>query len=124
MHDQSHAIIRLAIHLPNDQNLYFHADDFAEVLDRANRHNSTLMAWFLLNREDSDARNYYYWEIPQHYVFNNSFWTKRRKGGNKVLGRLFTVSFREPEQYYLRLLLLHVKGAVSFEDLRTVGGVT
>ena len=34
------------------------------------------------------------------------------------------MSFREPEQYYLRLLLLHVKGVISFEDLRTVGGVT
>ena len=73
MHDQSHAITRLAIRLLNEQNFCFHTDDFVEIIDRANRHNSTLMAWFLLNKEDSDAGNYYYWEIPQHYGFNNSF---------------------------------------------------
>lgn len=37
--------------------------------------------------------------------------------------RLYAVSPRENEKYFLRLLLLHVKGAVSYEYLRTVGGI-
>lgn len=53
-----------------------------------------------------------------------SGWQDRKRGGDKVIGRMYTVSVSEGERYYLRLLLLHVPGATSFENLRTVHGVT
>ena len=37
---------------------------------------------------------------------------------------MYNVSPKEVERYHLRILLLHVAGAISFEDLRTVDGVT
>ena len=43
----------------------------------------------------------------------------RRRGGNQ-LGRMYTVSPRDTERYTLRHLLLCVRGATSFEKLRTV----
>lgn len=37
-----------------------------------------------------------------------------------IVSRIYTVSPREGERYFLRLLLHHVTGATKFEDLRTV----
>ncbi len=42
--------------------------------------------------------------------------------GETIIGRMYTVSPREGERYVLRLLLLHVTGAKSFVDMRTVDG--
>ena len=36
---------------------------------------------------------------------------------------MYTIHPMEEERYYLRLLLLHVKGATSFEDLKTVNSI-
>ncbi len=42
--------------------------------------------------------------------------------GETIMGRMYTMSPREGERYFLRLLLLHVTGAKSFVDMRTVDG--
>lgn len=36
---------------------------------------------------------------------------------------MYTVSIRDEERFYLRVLLLHVRGATCFQDLRSVDGV-
>ncbi len=41
-----------------------------------------------------------------------------------MIGRIHQVSPKDIKRYFLRLLLLHVKGAVSFEHLRTVNNIT
>ena len=68
-----------------------------------------------------DSRQYFYYQMPSFYTFNTTStkWTVRQRG-HRVIGRMYTVSPREPERYALRLLLLRTKGARSFEDLRTV----
>lgn len=40
-----------------------------------------------------------------------------------MIGRMYSVGLKEGERYYLRKNLLHIKGATSFQDLRTVGEV-
>ena len=42
--------------------------------------------------------------------------------GSNVVSRLYTISPREGERYFLRMLLLHVPGATSYQSLRTVDG--
>ena len=69
MHEQSHTICRLAIHLPDQQRVYFRAGEEAEAVDRESSRKTHLTAWFQLNMEDESAREYLYTEIPQHYVF-------------------------------------------------------
>ncbi len=39
-----------------------------------------------------------------------------------MIGRMYTVSPREGERHFLCLLLLHITGAKSFVDTRTVDG--
>ncbi|XP_061999597.1 uncharacterized protein LOC133716991 [Rosa rugosa] len=76
---------------------------------------------FVMNRI---ARQYLYREFPEHYKWDGRHKTwEARETNQKVIGRIYTVSPSEGEKFYLRVLLNHVRGPKSFEDLRTVDGV-
>lgn len=79
------------------------------------------MAWFLLNHHSVRARSFLYSEIPTHYSFlrTQGIWTPKVRRGN-VISRLYSVSPRDEERFFLRLVLPHIRGATSFEDLRTI----
>ncbi|XP_057296296.1 uncharacterized protein LOC130625260 [Hydractinia symbiolongicarpus] len=123
MHQQSHVVHRLPVHLPNNHIVYFQQGQAEEALDRAADQATKLTAWFVLNAENHDARQYMYPDIPLHFVFNkNKVWKPRQRGHGKSVSRMYSVSPRAGELFYLRMLLLHTPGATSFEDLRTVNG--
>ena len=126
MHEHSHTIIRLPVHLPNQQPVYFQQGHEEEALERSSHGDTQLTAWFKLNVSDETARQYLYTEIPTYYVFNKMHkrWEQRRKGGNNVISRMYSVGPKEGERFYLRMLLLYVPGARNFIDLRTINGVT
>ncbi|CAN6580175.1 unnamed protein product [Malus baccata var. baccata] len=46
-----------------------------------------------------------------------------RMNNHKVIGRIYAVSPNEGEKFYLRILLNHVRGPTSFDDLRTVNDI-
>ncbi len=52
--------------------------------------------------------------VPPEYNFEGS--------GETIVGIMYTVSPREDETYFLRVLLLHITRAKSFADMRTVDG--
>ena len=62
-----------------------------------------------------------YSDFPSHFT-----WKKEKKWGERergdAIGRMYFVSPLAGERYFLRTLLTVVKGATSFEDLRTVDG--
>uniref|UniRef100_A0A0K0FS11 Helitron_like_N domain-containing protein n=1 Tax=Strongyloides venezuelensis TaxID=75913 RepID=A0A0K0FS11_STRVS len=98
-------VVRLAVHLINEE---------CTVADEINNDNnncfkaekgykSTLVAYYNLNKNDINARNYLYNEIPEHY------W-------------IFTVSPMNVELFSLRQLLLHVPEAKCEGDLKFVNG--
>jgi hypothetical protein len=91
-----------------------------EALLRHENSESTLTAWFKLNTVDAYARNILYHKIPLEYRFKSKkSWVRRCSGNDqKVIGRMYMVSPLDGERYYLRLLLLHVKGACNYEDLK------
>ena len=122
MHDKSHIIIRLAVHLPLQQNVCYRNGNEQRALDRGQ--NTTLTAFFKLNQEDVNARQYLYHEIPQHYTFNQQGkkWTRRLRSTAPIIGRIYQVQPSDPQGFALRILLLHWTGVTSFEDLRTVNG--
>lgn len=120
MHEQTHSINVLAVHLPDQQNVNFQPENIESAIERAGNKESTLMAWFTLNNVDATARQYKYTEIPEHFMFNKAQgkWTTRKQGFGSTIGRMHGASVRDAERYFLRLLLLHVRGAKGYHDLR------
>ena len=123
MHDRSHAIIRLPVHLPNQQQITFLPGNEQRALQLAQQRKTKLTAWFDLNNQDPDACSLLYSDIPYNYVFCKNQWSKRQRGSAKIVPRMYTVGVHDLERFYLRLNLLHVAGAKSFEDLRTVNNI-
>lgn len=121
-HDRSHAIIRLAVHLPFEQLIYFKEGKEAEALKKASENPTTLTGWFLLNKENPKARTLRYTELPYHFVWNTSKhqWQNRQHRHDSVIPRIYTVGPKSGERFYLRLLLLHVTGKVII-NYKTVG---
>ena len=122
MHEKSHIIIWLAVHLPLQQAVYYRDGNEERALDVGR--DTTLTAFFRLNEEDENAHQYFYHEIPEHYTFDqrNKRWSPRRRQTGPIIGRIYQVQPSDPQRFALCLLLLRRKGVTSFEDLRTVDG--
>ena len=83
----------------------------------ANVKDTTLLAWFKLNRNDVDARKFRYHEIPEHYVWKPNYtWKPRQQGG--CIGHMYTTNPSQGERHYLHILLHHIPGAMSYADLK------
>ena len=123
MREKSHTIIRLAVHLPLQQNVYYRDGNEQRALQVGRE--TTLTAFLKLNEEDENAHQFLYHEIPEHYTFNKQAkkWHPRRSQTRPIIGRLYQVQPSDPQRFALRLLLLHKRGVTSFEDLRTVDGL-
>ena len=124
MHDRSHAVIRLAVHLPQEQLVYFEEGQEMQAVARTEEKFTHLTAWFELNKINVEARQFLYPEIPFHFVFQSktSSWKRRERGSDKIIPRMYHVVPKDVERYYLRMLLQHIRGAQSFQDLKTVNG--
>ncbi|XP_011859010.1 PREDICTED: uncharacterized protein LOC105556523, partial [Vollenhovia emeryi] len=129
LQEKSHAIIRLPVHLPNEQNVIISNNLNEENLRYALERITMLMDYFDLNKRDIDACQYVYTDIPSYYVFKKvtldgkqvNRWEKRQCRFN-CIGRMYSVSPTEIELFHLRILLLNVKGATSYNELKTVNG--
>ena len=122
MNEQSHVICRLKIHLEDQHPVYFIPGLEEEALQRVEEKDSNLTAWFHLNRRDFQAHDILYKDIPQFYRFTKNKWVRRKRGGEKTIGRIYNVSPNDVERFHLRILLLNVPGATSFGDLKTFEG--
>lgn len=122
LHGESPSVVRLNYHLPNQQRVSFqpNARNMQEVLE-ANRR-TMLTEWFRYNQENEEARQYTFAEAPCHYVWNKQQKRWRPRLRRNVIGRMYFASPRDEERFCLRLLLHHVRGATSFESLRTING--
>ena len=120
---KSHKIERLDVHVENGQNVTFReGENIEEVLERGER--TKLTEYFEVNVRDQEARQYLYTDIPLHCTWQaNKMWKKRVQNRSNIVARMYSVSPRDRERFYLRMLLLHVIGATSFEALRTFEGV-
>lgn len=123
MHDRSHTVMRLPVHLPNQQRITFEEGNEEEAIVAAQTRTTKLESWFHLNATDLTAQEYLYTEIPFNFIYVRNKWQRRQRGGEKVVSRMYTVSPRDEERFYLRTLLLHVRGAESYEALRSFEGV-
>jgi hypothetical protein len=126
-HKQWPTVQRLGCGLPNDPEVQFDGAqqpaEIEEAAANALEAPSHLKSWFKLNAIDAFARTLTYLDIPTHYVWDqsNRQWT-RRKHKMRVLGRMHPVDPTSREAWALRVLLLHSRGCVSADDIRTVCG--
>lgn len=123
-------MFHLAVHLENGQRVYFSAEN-AEQRAAAPSH-TTLTAFFKLSESDVFAKTLLYAEVPTYFTWNASKKEfQQRKHGIRVdghlvkqmyLGCIYTVHPNNAKCFYLRLLLINVRGPTSFQQLRTVNG--
>lgn len=121
MHRHYPAIERMPVHLPNENYITFKAKArMNRVLSQKFLRRTMLTQWFVTNQDYPEARNLTYIEFPSRWKWESEFRTwKRRCHDHGKIGRLNCVHPYVREHYYLRMLLLVVKGARSFEELRT-----
>ena len=87
---------------------------------------TTLTAWFDVNARNhiladgTPARSLLYADFPRYFTWeaSNRAWSEREDG--YAIGRMHSVHPGDHERFYLRLLLNRVRGATSYEDLRTI----
>jgi len=134
MHDKSHAVERLPVHLPRGQHIYFEEGRETEAYQQALSKPSKLEAYFLMNKERTATAGATstgktppmpYQNVPLHFVWRDGAWAPRQRSGytDRVIGRLYSAGVKEGERYYLRVLLQHVHDATCFEDLRLKRGL-
>ena len=113
--------IPLAVHLENGQRVYF-TEQTAMERATARPPPTTLSEFFALCQRDAFAQTLTYADVPRFYTWDQGrkVWSRRKQGSAIVshpgifaaqsFGRVYTVSPRQGESYYLRLLLHEVKG--------------
>jgi hypothetical protein len=115
----------MPVHLPNENFITFKARaKMDNILSQEFLRRTMLTQWFWVNQRYADARELTYIQFPSKWKWESDSrkWMRRRQNQGKI-GRLHYVHPSAGERYYLRLLLLSVKGARSFEDLRSHRGV-
>jgi hypothetical protein len=118
--------------MPQQQQVVFDDDaDLHHVLERAQH--TTLTRWMDFNQSARERHSRQpagtplpecltttYDRFPSIATWDNASRTwHARRGGGSVVGRVYFVPPSAGERYYLRMLLHHVPGCTSFEDLRT-----
>jgi hypothetical protein len=97
-------------------------DDVQEVATQSAISRTMLTEWFKTNQKLEVARSLTFDQFPQQWVWNRKLkrWTMRKRGF--AIGRMYYAHLTSGECYYLRMLLNCVKGATSYEHLRTMDG--
>jgi hypothetical protein len=137
MHEETPNVVRLAVHLKDEQTVIFNEEDNANVVvDAAAARHTTLTAYFKANAEELQRRqnaqligpyppsalDYLYQEFPQKFTWDlkKRVWKPRKQGF--AIGRMYFAHPSAGERFYLRTLLTVVRGSPSFESLRTYNG--
>ncbi|GBN93104.1 hypothetical protein AVEN_142925-1 [Araneus ventricosus] len=80
--NKSHTVVRLDVHLPQQQPIVYQDGQEAQAIERAALRKTTLTSWFELNKNDPSAHNISNSDISQYYMFDKSTtnWKKRQRG--------------------------------------------
>ena len=124
MHEEKPSVYWLPVHLQDQQMVYFgDNDDLGEVVECNAIKKTALTEWFMANQTFPAAKQVSYLDFPHHFVWQkkNAKWNPHQRGD--VIGRMYFVHPSAGESFYLRMLLITVKGAESWEDLRRFQGI-
>ena len=124
IHSKTPSVERLTVHLLNKHVVRFRAkSNLRAVVNNTFLHKTMLTEWFKANGRYRSARSLTYCDFPTCWSWNaqGKKWCKRKR--SKRIGRIYYVHPSTGELYYLRMLLMIVKGARSYADVRTYSGV-
>ncbi|KAI5407486.1 hypothetical protein KIW84_053660 [Lathyrus oleraceus] len=124
IHGRKPAVERLYFHCEGQNSVYYtDFDRINTVLEKPSVTESMFTSWFEENCKYSEAQNLTYNKFVSKFVYvkKKREWKPRQKG--YTIGRLIWVPPTTGELYYLRLMLTHVKGPRSYNDIKTVNNV-
>ena len=78
--------------------------------------------WFLANKTLLGAKNYTYSEFPMAFTWKADECRWKMRESDNVAGRMCDVHASASDTFFLRLLLMQIKGVTSYKDLWTVNG--
>ncbi len=111
--------------MPGQHNVIFNEnEDLAVVVERAACQRTTLTTYFAYNDQHADGRSVVYADFTVNHVWKirEKVWLARQQG-EKAIGRMYFVHPATSECFFLRLLLIIVLGATSFEHLRAIDDI-
>ncbi|XP_074289274.1 uncharacterized protein LOC141614428 [Silene latifolia] len=113
-------VMVLPVHLPNMQTLQMNPEENLEAVVENSKRARTPLTEFFAENSKKGAEQLTYGNFTKKFRWDKGEkrWFKRRTK-LLVIGRIVFVAPSEEEQYFLRILLLHVQGPKSFEDLCT-----
>ncbi|XP_019233403.1 PREDICTED: uncharacterized protein LOC109214007 [Nicotiana attenuata] len=119
------SVFHLQLHLEGQQFVSFKSiENVDRILSNPMIRKTMLTEFFVMNRTDKNAMQLLllYKEFPEYFVWSpkEKMWTRRKQ--RTVIGRVVTCHPTEGERYYLRLLLMNVRGPNSYQDLCKVDG--
>ena len=121
------AVMKLAIHVEDQHSVCFQEGRAEQALETVKP--TTLMAYFDLNKEDTEAQGIKYQDIPEYFTWDitKHKWNRRKKQPKdgeipRTIGRISNVLPIQGEKFYLRMLLNHKTGATSFADMKIHNG--
>ena len=126
LYSMSPPVLQMQVHLEGMHMVaYKSTANLNNVVRSEKSQRSMLTEYFKVNRLNPAARRYLYREFPEHFTWNKSKKNWRPRKSKRIqIGRLVYANPAEGKRYYLRIMLNHVRGATSYENLRTWRGVT
>ncbi|RZC16770.1 hypothetical protein D0Y65_009892 [Glycine soja] len=123
IHKRSPIVERLYFHLPGENSVIFEdGDDIDALLSKPTIKESMFTSWLQANAIFQQAKDLTYLQFITKftYIANKRCWKPRKRG--YTIGRLNWVPPSTGEFYYLRMMLVVVKGPTTYEQIRTVNG--
>jgi hypothetical protein len=120
IHYRTPSVERLTVHLPGMNYVRYEPNaTLTEILESPAAKSTMLTAWFDANSKHSRARHLTYCDFPKEWSWDASHRCWRQKTPDTKIGRIYYVHPTAGELYYLRMLLMIVKGATNYADIRT-----
>uniref|UniRef100_A0ACD5ZBE1 Uncharacterized protein n=1 Tax=Avena sativa TaxID=4498 RepID=A0ACD5ZBE1_AVESA len=125
IHGKTPSVERLPVHLPGMNTVRFSDDtDLTRIVDSDFLRRTKLTEWFVANSLFPDARSLTYCDFATEWTWDSENRSWHARGGGEKIGRIYYVQPNVGELYYLRTLLMIVKGATCYADIRTYEGIT
>ena len=143
VHGQYPIVERLPVHLKDENVMYYKEGNEAQVANNERLKRTKLIAYFeAVSRElviplSNDELGYFvnkdgepivkprateltYQDFPEFYVYDetNRVYSRRKERSNTI-GRIYFIQPNQGDIFYLRMLLTTVRGASSFNELKT-----